>query len=663
MAFDSSAPSTIIIGNSVRDTPIDALVPEFLEDSSTLVAHYLSLNENFANLAFTEAQAAIDALSLANFPHSLPDPPDPPTLVATASLSTGLNFDSVPAVHTLQQSALSAFVPEEIDIQDIADEIPEYVPVITGISIPDAPTAQAVTFPTVPTVDTEFDVGDAPTPDFGTSPILTTFELPVYVPPVLPLFNEDVPTFDAIPPSPVIDWAEPVYSSEIQDAIKSVLEEMLAGGTGLPEAVERAIWERGREREDARSEQEIAAATSQWASRGFSAPPGQLNSQIIVLRDMTGRKVNELSREVMMKQADLEQKNRQFAVQAGLDYEKIFTTVFLAIVDRNFQIAKFTVESQIQLYNMLVTTFNVEQQIFAQKVLLYRTQIEAAFADIKAFEAQVGAVKAGAEMNVALTQAFGEKVKAYSAEVSAYGETVKAATEKASLQKNKVDLYKAEVDGVVAQIQGQREIFLAYDAKIRGETSKVQLEEANSRAYTARVQGIGEKATIIIKQADSQISRDRLRLDWNIANMQRITTLNAQQVALAQTELAAFDAVNRKAATRYEADLGGKRAILQAQIELGRLQVSKYDTLSSQWRARVQEVIQMSEITAGSLRAAGQIAGTLAAGAMAGTHVSAGISAQGSASQTSGRAVSDHTDHAERYDSSFAIRHDYAHKV
>jgi len=663
MAYDSSIPSAIVIGNSVRDSPIDPIVPQFLEDSSTLVEEFLQLNKTFANTAFAAAQSAIASLSAGAFPSNLPDPPDPVDVLSTAFFGTGLNFGQAPAVHTLEQSSIAPFSPATIVIDDLADEILPYVPIITGVSIPDAPVAQTVTMPTVPTVTTDFNVPDAPASTYGTAPALVSYELPIYVPPVLPLFNEAAPTFDTTPPSPYIQWVEPVYSSDIQDQIKIVLGEMLDGGTGLPEPVERAIWQRGREREDDRSDQEVAAAMSQWTTRGFSHPPGQLNNQIIVLRDMTGRKVNELSREVMTKQADLEQKNRQFAVQYGIDYERVFTAVFLAVVDRNFQIAKFTVESQIQLYNMMVTSFNVEQQIFAQKILLYKAQLDAALYDIKAFEAEVSAYKAGAEMNVAMTQAYAEQVKAYSHEVDAYSSLVKAETEKANLQRITVELYKAQVEGVVAQIQAQREVFLAYDSKIKGETSKVQLEEANSRAYTAQVQAIGEKAMIIVKQADANISRDRLNLDWNIANMQRITTLNGQQVSLAQTELAAFEAVNRKAETKYRAELEGERATLQTQIELGKLQIAKYEVLSSQWKTKVQEIIQMAEINAASLRSAGQIAGTMAAGAMAASHVSAGLSATGTATQHSSRAVSDETKHSEVYNSNYDVRHNYEHKV
>lgn len=653
----------IIIGNSLKDSPMDPLVPEYLEITADLVQKYLDQSSDFATDAVAAAMDTIAELAAGSMPGNIPNPPSVQTVSVTGDVSAGLNYDNLPSLGSVVTSDVAPFVPDEIPLVDVSGEIPVYVPVITGVSIPDAPTAASVTMPAVPVIDTTFNVPAAPVSSYGESPVLVEYTLPVYIPPVIPVFTDPVPTFSELPPDPAIQWVEPVYTSAIKTQVEGVLGTMLAGGTGLPAAVERAIWERGREREDDAAEQQVHAALTQWTTRGFSHPPGQLNGQIIVLRDMTGRKVNELSREVMTKQADLEQKNRQFAVQSGIDYERVFTALFMQIVDRNFQIAKFGVESQIQIYNLLVNAFNVEQQIFAQQVLLHRTKIETAFADIKAFEAQVGAVKAGSELNIALVQSFGEKVKAYSAEVDAYNSTVKAESAKADLQKNRVELYKAEVEGAVAQIQAQRDVYLAYDAKIRGETAKVNLEEANTKAYTARVQAIGEKAQILIKEADLQLSADKLRLDWNVANMQRITTLNGQQVAVIQGNLANFQAINAKAISQYDADLKGKQVTLQSQIELGKLQLARYQTVSDQWKAQVQHVIQMAEINANSLRSAGQIAGTLAAGAMAATHVSAGLSSQTGASQTSSRQSADHTNHSEQYNSTYAVNHNYSHKA
>jgi hypothetical protein len=235
------------------------------------------------------------------------------------------------------------------------------VPVITGLSIPDAPQLVLPVAPVAPGLITEFALPSAPVPDYGSAPAIADLNLPTYVSPALPVFNDAAPEFNVLPPDPFIQWTEPQYSSDIKDAVKLVLQQMLAGGTGLPADVEQAIWERARGREGAEALKVIAEAMGQWASRGYAFPPGELNKQIQAVRDETERKVNEHSREVMIKQAELEQTNRNFAVTQGIGYEQVFVGLFMQIVDRNFQIAKFAVETQIQIFNLKISAFNVQR--------------------------------------------------------------------------------------------------------------------------------------------------------------------------------------------------------------------------------------------------------------------------------------------------------------
>ena len=653
----------IIIGNSLKDSPMDPLVPKYMEDTSDLVQKYLSQSATYAAASVLTAQTTIAALAAGTGPLSLPTVPPVETVSVSGDVTATFAQNTPPVLGDVLPSDPGAFTPATITVTDVSSKIPDYTALITGISIPLPPTGTVVTMPTVPAIDSEFELPTAPISDYGSSPVLGEFTIPVYVPSIIPLFGESVPTFDVLPPNPAIQWSEPVYSSSIQDQVKIVLGEMLAGGTGLPADVENAIWHRGREREDSAAEQQVRATMEQWTTRGFSHPPGQLNSQIIVLRDMAGRKVNELSREVMVKQADLEQTNRNFAVTGGIDYERVFTAVFLQVVDRNFQIAKFAVETQIQVYNLQVTAFNVEQQVYAQQILLYRSQLEAMLAEIRVFEAQVSAVKAGVELDVAKVQAFGEKVRAFTAEVNAYSEEIKAEIAKADLEKTKVELYKAQIEGVVAQLQADREKYLSYNTKIQGEIAKVQLEETHVRTYAERVRAIGIESEIVIKNGEFRLAADKQALEWNIANMQRITTLNGQQLSMVQSKVAQYQTANARSIAKYDADLKGKQAELQADIDLSRLQIARYQIVSDQWRAAAQQIIQVSEVNAQSLRSAGQIAGTLAAGAMAATHVQASLSSQTQASQTSSRQASDHTGHSESYANNYTTQHSYTHKT
>jgi hypothetical protein len=649
MAGTGSAEGNTFFGNALLDAPIDPLVPEIIDRAADTVQEYLNQNKTWAQASIDAATATMALLANARFPAEVADPPDIPEMDSTFYTGTGLNFETTPDLGRITPTSIEEFNPEAIIVPDISSEIPEYVPVVTQFYIPDPPTYVPPDHIDPPVLDLEFVEPTPPVAGYGSPPILDELNLPVYVPPVLPVFGEDAPSFDLTPPDPIIQWREPEYVGQVSPEVQAVLEAMLAGGTGIPVATETAIWERARDREAQSAEAGIVAATEEWAARGFSYPPGRLNGQVIALRDAANEKLNGVSREVAIKQADLEQANRQFAVTAGINFEQLFVNIFLAVTGRNFEIAKFQVETQIQVYNLQVTAFNVEQQVFAQKILLYKAQLEAALYDIKAFEALVSAEKAKADMNIAKIQAFDSSVKAFNSQVEAYNSLIKAEIAKAEFEKNKVEIFKAEIEAQVAGIQGQKAAFDAYDSRVKGEAAKAQLEEANAQAYTARVRGIGEKANVLVKEIDAEIAVQRIDLDWAVARLQRITTQSAQELNAMQARLASYQAVNTKAIAKFDAESRSKQAELQAQVEFSRVAVARYSAMLEQWRARTQQVTAFAQINSESLRAAGTIASNLAAGAMAGTHVSAGLSGGASASQSSSRGASDATQRTQTY--------------
>lgn len=609
-------------------------VPDLINNTVDIVEGMFDLNRGWAQEAINDSKAAIAELKNAKGPPTLAEPPKLPDINTKFTVATAFEPGSGPDLGTLSTEAVVPFSAIDIEIPDIASELPDYVPLITGVSIPAAPIFTAPAFPLAPGVDTTFDLPTAPTADYGSVPDLSQITIPTYTPVVIPLFNDAAPEFDVMPPDPFLNWTEPQYNSDIRDAVKLVLQQMLAGGTGLAPAVELAIWERGAGREDTAADREIATATDEWARRGYDMPPGALNAQVLALLDAKQRKSAELSREVMVKQAELEQTNRQFAVDKGIGYEQVFVGLFIQVVDRNFQIAKFGVETQIQIFNLRVTAFNVQQAVFAQKVERFRVQLEAAFAELKAFEAQVNAAKAQAEINVALVQLFQAKVSAFDSQVKAYTALIQGQSVKAELEKNKVDLYGKQIDGVIGVINGKRAEFEAYSARVSAEASKVNLEEASARAYAARVQGMASKADIAIKRVDAQIQSNRLNLDWSVADLNRITTMRGQDLAVIQANAATYNAVTQRAAAKYSADLSAHTAEIQAVIEAGRLGVARYAAMLEVWKTQAAQVMQTYSINAESLKALGQISSNLAAGAMAGTHVSAGISGGAAASQS-----------------------------
>lgn len=97
-----------------------------------------------------------------------------------------------------------------------------------------------------------------------------------------------------------------------------ICDTLSKGGTGLSPVVEEQIWGRDRGRilrEAGRAEQE---AVSAFAARGFPLPPGALNGTLQRIQADTRDKLAQASRDVAIKQAELEVENVRFAVDKAL---------------------------------------------------------------------------------------------------------------------------------------------------------------------------------------------------------------------------------------------------------------------------------------------------------------------------------------------------------
>ena len=637
-------------------------VPDLIDATTALVTDFLDQNQQWAQQTLTQANLALANLSQAKFVGQIPNPPEPPAISTSAYLNGTLGAVVSPGFGGITVFE-KTFSPTDVVVQDPSTAEPTYSRIVSGVTIPQAPVFSIPQTPPEPGLDLSFDLGTSPAKDYGESPELMQINIPTYTMALLPMFNDTAPEFDTMPPDPIIQWVEPQYLSDIKNSVEDVIQTLLAGGTGLPIPVETAIWERARQREDRTVLKTVSDATDQWTLRGFSHPFGLLNKQVITVREDAVEKANSLSREVAIEQARLEQSNIKFAVEQGLHYEQIFTGLFMSVVDRNFQIAKFQVETAIQIFNMQVTVFNTEQAVFAQKGERFRLQLESALAPLKEYSMLVEAEKTKAVANQTLIAGFTAKVQAFSAQVDAYKTFIQAQTAKAEQQKLKVDLYRSQIDAMVAKVNVQRGAFEAYTAQVGGEVAKVQLESANASVFNSQVQGWSTLVQTKLKKAEIDISNNRLKMDWQIADMNRITTLNGQQLAVIHANLAGWQASLQRATAEAQTQLGFTQAGVQAHIELSRLQLGKYTAQVEQWKANAQQILQVAQLAAESLRAAGQISATLSAGAMAGTHVSAGISAGASSQQSRQDQKSESKGFSQNMGSNYSTIHTYPHKT
>lgn len=89
---------------------------------------------------------------------------------------------------------------------------------------------------------------------------------------------------------------------------------ILYGGTGIPPDIERQIYDRGRDREAENLTQQTQDAAEEWASRGFSLPPGTLVDRQQTASVEFYRKVSGFNRDAAIKNIEIEIENIRFAI-------------------------------------------------------------------------------------------------------------------------------------------------------------------------------------------------------------------------------------------------------------------------------------------------------------------------------------------------------------
>lgn len=112
------------------------------------------------------------------------------------------------------------------------------------------------------------------------------------------------------------------WGDEFTAAQAWVNKALTTGGTGLSAAVEAQIWERDRARLQGEANRAEEEALTMWAGRRFPLPPGAAAHQILQIRQKLTDGLSQASRDVAIKQAEMELENVKFALTTTLDRRK-----------------------------------------------------------------------------------------------------------------------------------------------------------------------------------------------------------------------------------------------------------------------------------------------------------------------------------------------------
>lgn len=606
-----------------------------ISDVEGVVNARLADSQEFAKAAQDDAQKAIDALGALGLPQfDTPPPVAPPDLTFTGDF----DLDKVPtnAFGTVDGPRITGVPnPPALGVYTVPT-IPDFVSSIDTLNIPEPPSPIDTSgLPSRPDIDTSISIPATPDLVMPVMDTLNRITIPDFVFPTLPTFDAEAPQFVGSPVSTVLQWSEPVYQTEILDDVLAQVRVFFQGGSGMPPAVEEAIFNRGSDRENQLVEQDVKAAVDEIELRGYTLPPGVLVSLTSERRQKALLAKQSAQREITIKAAEWMIENLKFAVQQGIACENLLVNLFLNQAERQFQAARFEIESQISYYNAQVALFNAMQSAYSVAAQVFKVKVDAALSQLEVYKAQIEGQIAIGQLNEQLVHVFTARVQALATQVEIYKAQVQAQSVKAEAAKTAIEAYGTDVQAYATKVNAQKTIFDAYTSRVNAEAAKAGIIDAEARAFASVVQGKVAQGTLSLELAklpleqykstilgyQSAIEADKLRMNFQVAGIQAAAS--------------AFEADTK----RFIAQVEGEKA--KADVEIKAYETSQQLILAyvqaqlKAYEVNVQKVLETARIQVQALTAMGTISSTLSAGAMAALHVGAQLSGNASVGASS----------------------------
>jgi hypothetical protein len=242
-------------------------------------------------------------------------------------------------------------------------------------------------------IDPSSAVGSITMPTSPTKPTLITATAP-----------------DAIaPPTMMLSSVTTVsLNNTIITYLKGQLEARLTNATGLTSAVETALFNRGRDRITAEAQAAYLKYQAQMAANGFSRPTG---AELIAAQEFTKEqlgKISEVNRDIIIKQAELEQANIHKVLDQFQALEGLLITQ-MGVADQNetrlFETKSDVLINQIKIINE-VNKLAIDS--FLGEVQMYEAQGKLTLQNVEMLLKQYGAIN---DYNKARTDIAIEKAR------------------------------------------------------------------------------------------------------------------------------------------------------------------------------------------------------------------------------------------------------------
>ena len=473
---------------------------------------------------------------------SLPSQPSLPAIVFSAPTAPG---DWAPADPTITIDNFTATEPT-LNLPAIYAPVFGYAPTVASVG--------DVTMPTAPTLDV------VATPDYLALSTPTFGGVDLHQDYLSKLDN--IPTLNLVAPTPYNYTLGPEYASALLSTLKSRLMERLTGGSGLTPAVEQAIWDRARSRETvlAQANQDEVMRSSE--AFGFHLPTGVLAAQLREAQQGYYDKLSGLSRDVAIKQADLEQENLKQTIAQGMDLEGRLIDYSYKLETMSFESAKTCAENAIQVHNALLDEFKSLLSAYQTYAQAYDTLIKGELAKVEVFKALLQGEQTKADINKSLVAQYVAEIEAGMSRVKIYEAEVGAAKTLVEVEQIKVAASGEQIKAYVAQINGETAKVEASKLAVEAETSKLTSYKIKADVFTAKTGAQAEKARLELGKLNAMAGIKSQQWDGYKA---KVSAESERMRALGMQSSAQMDSY-RVGAAAVEASAGMHTKIWETQI-------------------------------------------------------------------------------------------------
>jgi hypothetical protein len=554
-----------------------------------------------------------------------PDKPEALSIEANfPAIDTTLDLLAVNPLNLPQAPTLTAVAPEERDIA--------------------APAPFNKTAPSAPTLGTHH-YPDEPTEVIPLAPTIRELLLPDAPSTVDVAFTGILPSALSAAPSTQFTFSEQDYASALLSKINSRLLELISGfSTGLDPQVEQQIWDRLRRRTSAATRRLKTQVTRAWSAAGWDMPGGDLQNKIYEAEQESVNQDISDSREIAIAQADLEQKNFQFALTTANQIEGILIQHADTVQQRAFEAAKYSVQAAIELYGLKVTEYNANIEAYKAQAQVYRDRIQGELAKIEVYKAQLEGQKLIGDLNQQDVSIYREQINAV---LAVY------------------ELYKSRLESVKTRMQGDELLLKQFEYQINAFSAEIQAkaleynnykiandaELTRTERYKARLAAFGEEVNAFKTLVDARKTQQDSEIEVN----QRIPLEAFKQKSeslrtLVQAEserLKALTDITKSRAEIYDTETRAEAARVDTEVKAQDNEIKKLVAQSNirieSLKSNISSFLAKIELLNDASKAAAQVAAQITAAAMSSVNLSASISQSTSSSTSESESISHST--------------------